>query len=262
MLKNIECDYNHGYGCGICCGRKFVATPFVLNYGYAPGSDSQIYVVESADRNGRYVIQNYFANEPVDIVKPEHIVSRTKFLTEQFEHKFFQNTVVKYARPSRYKYSLELPDLWWDIHYATDFDYSMYNYVHILIYPHKTQYRRVRVVASFIGDTKATSINLQDMVLLYDFRYYGPERGTTLVSVCSEHFKHTLDLYRDECYLRLLKHPDRLDHKQYREWLRMDGGRNPDNNKYDKFTVIKTVSFGDALASSLIERIPLANYAE
>lgn len=258
MLKNIECDRQYGYGTGICVGKKWIASPFVLNYGFPPaGADSEIYV---CDVDGeKYVLFNYFDNEPVEIVTPENIVERTKAKTEEFEKHFFQKMVVRYADPRRYKYSIELPDLWWDIHYFADFDYSMYNYVHFLFEPYRTHSRRVRVVASFL-DSSSDRVNVSDMRLLYDFKYYGPETGVTLVSVCSEHFKHTLDLYRDECFLRMTKHPSRLDGKQYGDRLRFDGGRNPDTNKYDKFTAIKTVTFNDDLASSLISLIPCAEY--
>lgn len=258
LPKNIECDRQHGYGTGICVGRKFIATPFVLNYGFPPvGADSEIYVCDIDGQ--KYALFNYFDNEPVELVTPENIVERTRAKTEAFTSRFFQKTVVRYADPRRYKYSIELPDLWWDVHYVTDFDTSMYNYVNFLFYPYRTHSRRVRVVASFI-DTKSQSAKLEDMKLLYDLKYYGPEKGTALVSVCSEHFKHTLDFYRDECFLRMTVHPDRLDGKQYSDRLRFDSGRNPNTNKYDKFTAIKTVLFGDALSSSLMEQIPCADY--
>lgn len=251
MFKNIECDYCHGYGTGVVAGTDWVASPFVLNFGYTGhGYGSKVYacILE----NKKYIAVNTFADERSKKLSVRHLDYELRAFTERFTYSYYKDNVLLFARPRNYKYSYWLGE---DLATVSRFDSSMYNYVHILFYsPIKGQdLRKVRIVASFVSDV----VERDDMVLLYEDSYRSEDESKdALITVCSDHFKHTLNLYKSDCYIRMLTHPERFCDNQYEGFLRFDSGRSSDTDLYDRFSMIKALRLNKDVAGSVMNLIP------
>lgn len=248
QLKNIDCDYYYGYGFGVCCGDVWVATPFVLDYGYNHGYDNYVYVYEYDDNN--YNIYNVFENEPTRFCEAENPSKVSKSIdlwTHEFAERFYKQKVIEFAKPRNYKLSIEVGDISHDI----SIDRSVYNYVTILLYKRRGRVK-MRVAAAYISNT----VTLDNMELMFDVPLDDiVVDKPVLITMQSNHFKHTVDLYKKNCYIRFL---DGIKNSasQYNSIVRFDSGRSNDTNKYDCFSTVKTVTLDNATADKLIYLIP------
>lgn len=257
MFKNIECDYCHGYGTGIVSGESWVASPFVINFGYA-GHRYESDVYKCLLEKRKYIAVNVFAEESVRDLPVEELDYYIGKWTSEFTNRYYRRNVLFYARPRNYRYSYWLGE---GLSAVSRFDASYYNHVHIMMYTIKNT-RFVKIAASFISDPKSdcNGIHVGDVILLYkDFYNTETEFNDVMITMCADHFKHTFNLYRDDCYIRLLKHPEKVC-GQYDGFLRFDSGRSEATGLYDRFSVVKTIKLGYSSFRSASNIIPGLNF--
>lgn len=256
MFKNIECDHCHGYGTGIVSGEDWVASPFVMNFGYSHRYNSMVY--ECVLEDGKYIAVNKFENEPVKALPIESLNQDIEEWTEEISSRYYKKNVLFYARPKNYKFSFWLGS---DIPAIARFDADYYNYIHILFYRTSKGIGKVRIAAAFISDFKQEHTSDSNMDLLYETNYESGFSFPSLITLCSDHFKHTLNLYRGECFIRFLEHP-RNFHQYRSKFMRFDSGRSPDTGLYDRFSVVKTICLNETLADSVMAIMPGLRFEE
>lgn len=258
MLKNIECDHYHGWGVGVVCGDNWVATPFVLNFGVDHMYSDCVYACKVED--GKYTLLNIFQDEPVKRSKAKSLQYNLDRWSDEFAQKFFREKVLFQANPRNYRYSFGMGD----ISPIVRFDTSLFNHIHIMFYKGRKGQRKLRVAASFIGNTSDDVIyGRHNMILLYDLPYVSSEiYGDALITLCADHFKHTANMYRHDCMIRMMCHPGKFRGGQYDSVLRFDSGRSEDTGRYDKFSTVKAITLNDGLAQSIMNIIPGLTFDE
>lgn len=259
-MRNIECDYCHGYGVGLCTGENWLSTPFVLNYGYFHNYDDFIYTYEPETRY--YNIFNVFSDEETSFASATEVLDKIESKTSEFKRNYFNKTVLRYLKPSNFRFNIELGD----IRDAIKVNNETFNHVHIMMYWKKKQYR-IRIACSYISSNQ---LRINDMSLLYDgpvydeiqnpFAEIGLSYDKMLITLCVEHYKYTCDLYKYDCFMRMLIHPNRLDGKQYIDGLRFDSGRDEETGLYDRFSVVKTLALHEDIKNRVMELIPVLQF--
>lgn len=231
-MKNVNV-YNYT----TMVGKNFIATPFVINYGYTPdehGYEEDIMDYEYNEESRNYDFFNVFGKEKIDVIRE----------------------INEYVQPKNYFRSIGFGN----------FNESLrgvpikeYNTVHILIYEN-----RVKVVCSYLFDSHDNEQS-NEMLLMYAGYLNGKDYPPLLISTDIMLFKYTAELYKGDYHLRLLKDCVTMTTgtsvNQYDGNIRMDAGKDEDSNRIEKFSMCKTILLNnDKLIKSTIEQMKNLEY--
>jgi hypothetical protein len=230
MMKNINAD-----GMAVMAGKKWVGTPFCFNYGYPEHGYEDDYI-ETDYEKGVTTCTNYFG-----ITKSEYI-----------------QLIKKWASPKHYDRSFYLGDMSYAIYGAPN---KKFNVIQLLFKDNKLKIATCWLDFNRKPDLesrypKFTKCNLTsddyNLLACIDIETKIPK----LVTFCVMHFKYTMELYKDNFYIRFSKGFKNKD-IQFAGDVRMDAGRDEETDRYEQFSILRSYLIPNKIAELCIEKIDM-----
>ena len=225
-MKNILYD-----SVAIMTGRKWVATPFCLNYGFRSYLKDDYMDAYYSEKEGTTVL-NYFG------------MSKQKFIHE---------CIMKYASPTFYDKGMKfgsMKDVVRCVAVKED------NIVQMLFYGD-----RLRISSAWL-DTSAESPNIEDYFLIYDLKLPFTVDHDILVTFCASLWKYTAEMYWNNLIMRFQKGMLKSDKLQYEGIVRFDDGVDEENGRIETFSTVKTMYINEHYAERCSEIMKLIHFVE
>lgn len=222
-MKNIR-----AYRYAVMVGGNWVASPFVLNYGYDKSFhnlDEEYLDYSYDDKKGDFYWYNLFGK------------SKRKV----------QNEIIKYANPKTYESSVVMGNVKPNIKFNTKF----YNLVHLMI-----KDGVIKIFCSWVHDTRSKDNlpSIENCEILYS-GFIDEDYPNMFMTFDAMLFKYTSELYYDDLYLRLIgdnlsacKNIEGMN--DYVGVIRLDEGM--DFGRFERFSCISSFDICDEVKKKLI----------